>query len=1063
MATTYNWSFTDPNVNITYSGTFTVSMNEWTNMLTVTAVTGSYKNNPIIAIYPFMGDTTYNPVNSTVSFNVSLNQFDTFWIRVYNIGNEDGTFSTGVTEYYEDGSEQTYIYNRMTISSNSAPTDISLNNLSIVENNSINAVVGTLSTTDPDPGNTHTYTLVGGATGAFDISGNLLLAKIVFDYEVDQSYNVTVRSTDQDGLFLEESFTITVINQQSPIVGLTGPSSVTQGVVNTYTATVKYETTNNNFITPIVIPSTMELFINYNAFENPSEYTVATIKQGAYNNFSELSTSLIHYKGIYETPSEGRTLFNFFNLTLYYDTSANLFSIDDITQDNKINFKNDSSESFNALINAQAHDENFLNAMSNYYKYDAENHDQESNAYLSDSFELIGTTLNDASGNVDLYINGVLGQTQILDASGSATFDVSFNTVPSASVKAVYQAQGILDASESQVLNVTVASPNSAPIITPTTISVAENTNSVQLQATDSDVNDTLTWSLVAGTGDSSNNVFDISASTGILTLKSGNFDYETQTTYSVRVQVSDGTATDTEIITITVTDVNEGPVTLTLPSISASSKEYDGTTGASANVTLGALTGIQNGDTVNATLISATYNNENVGSNKTITVDVSLNGAQASNYTIVTPITISNAVITAKSITATVTGVNKPFDNNTNASVNVSLNNVVQGDDVSVNVVSASFANATSGENKTINVVLSLTGADAGNYTLSNSTTTTTATIIAPPTPGSIGAPFGITGGRVSSEILSLNTGSSFYFTDSYANLTQEAKVYKQTTGALGNTGVTGPQVSVVTGVNNRNIVFSSVPNEVTNAVSIGKDFSMIFKVFDNSGNILPVLSPAMTIDIYLDRDISANVILTTNGTNGAGRGTRMGQVGNKWRYRVNLTRGDGLLQGVGDDPEPSAGSDPHITTIFGTKYDFHPSTRKNYTLFKTKEIKVGSHFTGLKNGIFYDRVDIELPGKEKMEVDFNKQKIRGKSKWIEVKEKSDEIKIKYNNTTYNKTMGKTFEPRNMTKLSYKGKTPMDMYIDYQTRYVHFRFPDNLPDVNEMSGLIVDPATRLD
>jgi hypothetical protein len=49
------------------------------------------------------------------------------------------------------------------------------------------------------------------------------------------------------------------------------------------------------------------------------------------------------------------------------------------------------------------------------------------------------------------------------------------------------------------------------------------------------------------------------------------------------------------------------------------------------------------------------------------------------------------------------------------------------------------------------------------------------------------------------------------------------------------------------------------------------------------------------------------------------------------------------------------------------------------------------------------------------------------------------------------------------MTKLSYKGKNPIDLYIDYQTRYVHFRFPEHLPQVHEMSGLIVEPATRLD
>ena len=222
------------------------------------------------------------------------------------------------------------------------------------------------------------------------------------------------------------------------------------------------------------------------------------------------------------------------------------------------------------------------------------------------------------------------------------------------------------------------------------------------------------------------------------------------------------------------------------------------------------------------------------------------------------------------------------------------------------------------------------------------------------------------------------------------------------------------------------------------------------------------------MLIDIYLDISGGLNgsiVNLKANGLD-AGYGTYNGPVyfGEilKFKYSCRLTRGDGLLLGYFSDSFATAGSDPHILTIFGKKYDLHPSTRKTYTLFKTKEINVTSHFTGLKHGIFYDRVNIELPNNEKLKVEFKKRKIRGSAKSIEVSETSQDIGIRYNNMTQDKSIGKTFLPKKLTKLSFKGINPVDMYLDYETRYVHFRFPESLPLVEEMSGLITEQTTRL-
>lgn len=96
---------------------------------------------------------------------------------------------------------------------NEVPTNVTLTSSTIAENNAVNAVIGTLNTTDPDAGNTFTYTILEVADhAAFNVNGNQLRASVSFDYENKSSYAITVRSTDQGGLFFDKELTITITN-----------------------------------------------------------------------------------------------------------------------------------------------------------------------------------------------------------------------------------------------------------------------------------------------------------------------------------------------------------------------------------------------------------------------------------------------------------------------------------------------------------------------------------------------------------------------------------------------------------------------------------------------------------------------------------------------------------------------------------------------------------------------------------------------------------------------------------------------------------------------------------
>lgn len=157
-------------------------------------------------------------------------------------------------------------------SSNQSPTDIAMSGSSILENRTTGTLVGTLSTTDPNAGDTHTYTFISG-TGSTDnalfaISGNQVTTNSILDYETSATRTVRVKTTDAGGLSYEKVFIINVqnvneaptslqltnsaIQQNAPTGTLVGQFLTTdpdQGSTFTYSfATGTGSTNNTNFV-----------------------------------------------------------------------------------------------------------------------------------------------------------------------------------------------------------------------------------------------------------------------------------------------------------------------------------------------------------------------------------------------------------------------------------------------------------------------------------------------------------------------------------------------------------------------------------------------------------------------------------------------------------------------------------------------------------------------------------------------------------------------------------------------------------------------------------------------
>jgi Ca2+-binding RTX toxin-like protein len=84
----------------------------------------------------------------------------------------------------------------------------------VAENQPTGTAIGTFTSTDPDVGNTFTYSLVSGTgdtdNAGFSIDGSTLKTAASFDFETKSSYSIRVRTTDQGGLWYEQVFTIGV-------------------------------------------------------------------------------------------------------------------------------------------------------------------------------------------------------------------------------------------------------------------------------------------------------------------------------------------------------------------------------------------------------------------------------------------------------------------------------------------------------------------------------------------------------------------------------------------------------------------------------------------------------------------------------------------------------------------------------------------------------------------------------------------------------------------------------------------------------------------------------------
>ena len=114
-----------------------------------------------------------------------------------------------------------------------------------------------------------------------------------------------------------------------------------------------------------------------------------------------------------------------------------------------------------------------------------------------------------------------------------------------------------------------------------------------------------------------------------------------------------------------------------------------------------------------------------------TQTAGTTLSGASAANYTFAGVTSSANYVVNKLAITVAATGANKVYDATTTDAATLASAGVIGADTVNFAGTSATFANKNVGTGLAVSVAgITASGTDAGNYTLSNTSASTTANI---------------------------------------------------------------------------------------------------------------------------------------------------------------------------------------------------------------------------------------------------------------------------------------------------------------------------------------------
>jgi len=419
-------------------------------------------------------------------------------------------------------------YHEVSATNNNLPPVISNQSFSMLENSPSGTVVGQVIATDPDAGQTLTFSITGGNTGnTFSINASSGLISVAsnaaLNYETNPTFNLQV--TVQDNMNASSSATI-IINLQD---------------------------VNEN---PVIEDQ------GFNINENiPNGTVVGAVfasdpDQGQQLTYSIIAGNTGNTFAIHSTTGS-LTVSN--NQLINFESNA-LFDLNVRVQDNGTGNLSDE-----ALISIQLNDLNEPPVASN-QNYSV-------NIAATNGTFVGQVTASDPDNNQTLLYSISSGNQYNTFTIGSSTGEIT-----------VANSSGLASAANPFILNILVndngtpqlstncqvtinitQTNNSAPIIQAQSFTIAENTAQGttigQVVASDPNQGQTLSYSIISG---NSSNAFNLSVN-GLLSVNNSvALNFEDMSVFNLMIQVNDDgnpSLSSSGSVTISLTDINEMPI----------------------------------------------------------------------------------------------------------------------------------------------------------------------------------------------------------------------------------------------------------------------------------------------------------------------------------------------------------------------------------------------------------------------------------------------------------------------------------------------------------------------
>lgn len=206
-----------------------------------------------------------------------------------------------------------------------APVSLLISKNYINEENAIGDTIATISCIDPENNETQTYSLVAGVgdtdNASFTVTGNLLKAAEVYDFETKNTYSIRVKVTTDTGE-LESQFTINITNvNEAPVFTSSTTFSIQEN--NTSVGTITATDPEDQIITYSIVAGVDKDFLSINSSTGVLSYRIAPNYDSPQdldgNNIYEITVRAEDSDGLYTDQNISITVLDTAEGELYVD------------------------------------------------------------------------------------------------------------------------------------------------------------------------------------------------------------------------------------------------------------------------------------------------------------------------------------------------------------------------------------------------------------------------------------------------------------------------------------------------------------------------------------------------------------------------------------------------------------------------------------------------------------------------------------------------------------------------------------------------------------------------